>query len=544
VLTVVLLFSLVLLLFALLADYLAERVAQLSERVAPMMILMTFLQTATMLLDVPLSWPRVLRDLFKLLSIVNLNIELARPECVFDITFKTRQVLTLASPVVLVVFTKVFFLVQALRITVGHLWTRRRHASSIAAADDGAREDAAPTLKQKIRAKARRLRKQLRGVFTAAFVVTSIFFLRTMVGGLDCSTVGYGEDAKLFMDREPATECNIDDPYYASVWRLSIIGLVCYALLFVALVVAMAVGGRHKFSFLADKMKPKWFWWELMLLLRKVLIMVVALRTSEQPEQGWFLCSFVLVLAISAHSFARPYKEDWLNACEYCSLFSTLLLFQAGMVFKVQSSDMDGAERGVERTAELASAVADASEAGAEEEALAPMARGLVGMSIGLILLTAAMCLYVELRVLCRCCRCKAGRLPGVSKSLCCPTRVTAYRTEVQTIKPEPDANPDASLDTWLVSLEAVLQQAAVDLEFANTVQRRVSDAKIGEDTRARALMSVQGMMDASELVPLRESEPDLEAELEPPLDPQLQQGPRREPQSEDAISTEHAQAS
>ena len=53
-------------------------------------------------------------------------------------------------------------------------------------------------------------------------------------------------------------------------------------------------------------------------------------------------------------------------------------------------------------------------------------------------------------------------------------------------------------------------------------------------------MMSVQGMMDASELVPLRESEPDLEAELEPPLDPQLQQGPRREPQSEDAISTEH----
>ena len=206
------------------------------------------------------------------------------------------------------------------------------------------------------------------------------------------------------------------------------------------------------------------------------------------------------------------------------------------MVFKVQSSDMDGAERGVERTAELASAVADASEAGAEEEPLAPMAKGLVVMSIGLILLTAAMCLYVELRVLCRCCRCKAGRLSGVPKSLCCPTRVTAYRTEVQTIKPEPDANPDASLDTWLVGLEAVLQQAAVD------VRRRISDANFGEDTRARALMSVQEMMDASVLVPLRESEPDLEVELEPQLEALLQQGPRREPQSEDAISTEHVQ--
>eukprot|EP01045_Picozoa_sp_COSAG04_P015366 COSAG04_NODE_1210_length_7721_cov_3.829703_3_plen_52_part_00 len=49
-------------------------------------------------------------------------------------------------------------------------------------------------------------------------------------------------------------------------------------------------------------------------------------------------------------------------------------------------------------------------------------------------------------------------------------------------------------------------------------------------------------MMDASVLVPLRESEPDLEVELEPQLEALLQQGPRREPQSEDAISTEHVQ--
>ena len=159
------------------------------------------------------------------------------------------------------------------------------------------------SLRAKIGRKAARLKKQAKGVCTGSYVVASIFYLRTMVGGLDCSE---NADRKYYMDKEPATECNTDDPYYASVRRLSIIGLVCYALVFAVLVVAMAVGGRHKFSFLADKMKPKWFWWELVLLLRKVIIMVVALRTSEQPEQGWFLCSFVLVLAISAHSFARP----------------------------------------------------------------------------------------------------------------------------------------------------------------------------------------------------------------------------------------------
>ena len=82
----------------------------------------------------------------------------------------------------------------------------------------------------------------------------------------------------------------------------------------------------------------------------------------------------------------------------------------------------------------------------------------------------------------------------------------------MQTIKPEPDANPDASLDTWLVALEAVLQQAAVDADKQRNLQRRISDA----------------------FPTLRESDSDSEGELE--------QGPRREPQSEDAISTEHVQ--
>ena len=86
----------------------------------------------------------------------------------------------------------------------------------------------------------------------------SIFFLRTMVGGLDCSE---NLDAKHYMDKEPATECSTDDPHYASVRRLSIIGLVCYAVLFIALVVAMRAGGQRKFSFLAEHMRPKWCWW-------------------------------------------------------------------------------------------------------------------------------------------------------------------------------------------------------------------------------------------------------------------------------------------
>jgi hypothetical protein len=121
-----------------------------------------------------------------------------------------------------------------------------------------------------------------------------------------------------------------------------------YAVLFLLLVAAMRIGGQHKFAFIADKMKPKcvrapclcqcwpcscfihfyacrYFWWEVVLLVRKLVIMAVALRTSDVPARGWFICSFVLTVCISLHTYARPYDDDFLNACEYISLISTMV---------------------------------------------------------------------------------------------------------------------------------------------------------------------------------------------------------------------------
>ena len=67
----------------------------------------------------------------------------------------------------------------------------------------------------------------------------------------------------------------------------------------------------------------------------------------------------------------------------------------AGMVFKVQSMSME-----IEDAAELASAMSASTES-EQEDSLVPMARVLVVMSIGLILLTTMVCLYAELSMLC-----------------------------------------------------------------------------------------------------------------------------------------------
>ena len=71
-------FFVFLLVAGLLADYLFEKVSRLSERVAPILILLTFFQTVSLLLDVPLAWPPELVEFIQALSIFNLNIELMK----------------------------------------------------------------------------------------------------------------------------------------------------------------------------------------------------------------------------------------------------------------------------------------------------------------------------------------------------------------------------------------------------------------------------------------------------------------------------------
>ena len=56
-------------------------VDHLSTIFAPIMICVTFFQTLGLLLDLNVTWPAALKEWMTKFNIVNINIELARPEC-------------------------------------------------------------------------------------------------------------------------------------------------------------------------------------------------------------------------------------------------------------------------------------------------------------------------------------------------------------------------------------------------------------------------------------------------------------------------------
>ncbi len=96
--------------------------------------------------------------------------------------------------------------------------------------------------------------------------------------------------------------------------------------------------------------------WEMILLLRKVGVMVSFLFFGDLVEHAWFLGSTVMVTSLLLHAAAKPYEDALIDWCEFLSLVSTLFIFMSGVVFKVLNDPSNPA------TGEEARSLADALE--------------------------------------------------------------------------------------------------------------------------------------------------------------------------------------
>ena len=80
---------------------------------------------------------------------------------------------------------------------------------------------------------------------------------------------------------------------------------------------------RSTFGFLFEGYRPKMFFWEFVVLLRKIMVLAVALFWDDAFLQS-VVAMFVLIVSIVVHMACWPYEEAFLNIAE---LFSLLTLF-------------------------------------------------------------------------------------------------------------------------------------------------------------------------------------------------------------------------
>ena len=205
------------------------------------MIVVTFMQTIAILLELEVEWPAELRSLMQKLNIFNINIELARPECSFKFGFAEKLQYTLLLPVLIGVVLAMYALVKLLLAWwKGEDRFKKGHGGQTPV---------------------QFLTGQVVMILSAVFVFLSVFFLRTGVPRkcLHHSSVSRklhyesykssaaGARTAVFqafncerdfetqlesLKADPEITCDTASPEYSTIYLLGYLGLTMYCAMF------------------------------------------------------------------------------------------------------------------------------------------------------------------------------------------------------------------------------------------------------------------------------------------------------------------------
>jgi hypothetical protein len=184
-------------------------------------------------------------------------------------------------------------------------------------------------------------------VLSSLFTALSIFYMRAVLRPFNCIGDGTDSNGIAYMASSPDIPCIADDAEYAELVSLSTIGLAvyagCYALISLGLVVEMRSDrpGLGTLAFLGDKYEEEFYYWEMVVVARKLGLMLSFYLFSD--SQAWLCGTTVLVVALTVHAAARPYEDPTVDWSDFLTLVANLLILVSGPVFTVLHDTDSGA---------------------------------------------------------------------------------------------------------------------------------------------------------------------------------------------------------
>ena len=183
-------------------EYLLKGVGHLSTVFAPFTILITFCQTLALLLDLKTPWPPKLKALMQAFSILNFNMEMAKPDCSGSFGLYSSLLLTLLLPLICTALIGAFAGIK--------LMIFRRN-------DDFAASNQGKTAIQV-------LTKQAITLGVSAFMFLSVFMFRNIITPFSCTPPD--ADGKAYVRAAPSLLCDTSDPEYSDIYTLAWVGLL------------------------------------------------------------------------------------------------------------------------------------------------------------------------------------------------------------------------------------------------------------------------------------------------------------------------------
>ena len=255
-----------------------------------------------------------------------------RPECSGNYTAHDKMLFTLVAPLVLLAIVLAFAIV---RTAINANLARRHHPP-----------DSEVSWHEEFVAREHQAAKKATATATSVFVMASIFFFRSCLKPFKCEDDGSGAQ---YMVSNPEVECG-DNDEHNELRRLGHLGIRLYLLVYFALTACLLyatklckdghfdrLGKLGYLSFLSDKYEPQYFFWESVILARKIALMVAFFLFEGQ--ESWLLATAIVGIALLAHTAARPFEAPLTDVTELFSLVANLVLLVSVPVYSVLQAD-------------------------------------------------------------------------------------------------------------------------------------------------------------------------------------------------------------
>ncbi len=303
-----------------------------ASRVPPrlVMMLVTYLQVVASVKSLGLKWSPSTENVLQATTPLNFNVQSIAPECDMSVDYESRWLSGQMFPVVLLCVVGLVKVMSGV-LSVG-IEKTLSHTKWKVRSDD--------------------VRMSAKGFISISLKVLLLLYLSLLSSTLsvfDC--VGRGEGSKSVLVAEPSIVCDVsEDPRYGRLRGLSILFIVLYVVGIPLVVLFLLLWSRRpgpesgvkklvgeSVHFLVEPYKPEYFYWKLVEMLRKVLMVFLPrLISSEYPElQGGVLIS--LFGAFILHNyFACPYAVgdrggDFYNAAELVYSVCVMVIIMSGI---------------------------------------------------------------------------------------------------------------------------------------------------------------------------------------------------------------------
>jgi len=339
-------------------------------------ISINFFQTTAIFASFEIEWPLDIQVFFRFFELFQIGIDIAQPECVVPtIGYSEKWIFMMTLPLIFLgmlctILLAIYGHHALLTSTRFSLWFKRkfprllRKPEKLRPTQDESRLETFRRVSSgalaafvyrggssAVQTSTREMREVVAdSIINAFFMFLTLFYLAAVQKALEpfaCFATQFDEQglSTLHVMRADASiSCNWNDPVWRYLAPAGMLASVVYGIGIPGSILLFLFKGRfslnvlgfgRKFGYLYRRYERPWYFWEVMVLIRKLSLAATRLFLSSHVYAQSTLGVVLITAFLSAQVYARPYEEAHLDMMETVLLSANYITLSMGFTRQI-----------------------------------------------------------------------------------------------------------------------------------------------------------------------------------------------------------------